>query len=154
MAASRVEVVVVEEVNRPGSDRWRDVVTRSTRLTLEAEGAADAQISLTLFDDGGMEALNREWLGHAGTTDVIAFPLHDEAEPPVGDVYIGLEQAARQAEELGVPLEEELARLAVHGTLHVLGWGHPEGEDRQVSAMWTRQEEILRRILAGGPRGA
>jgi probable rRNA maturation factor len=69
--------------------------------------------------------------------------LYEEGETPVGDVYIGIRQAARQAESHGLPLAEELARLAVHGTLHVLGFDHPIGADRVRSPMWREQERIL-----------
>jgi len=54
--------------------------------------------------------------------------------------------ARENATRLGVPLRRELARLVVHGTLHVLGHDHPEGERREQSAMWQRQERYLRRL--------
>jgi probable rRNA maturation factor len=58
---------------------------------------------------------------------------------------------ARDAE---VSIREEMARLVVHGTLHVLGYDHPEGEDRQSSPMWRRQERIIRRALGVGGAAA
>jgi probable rRNA maturation factor len=103
----------------------------------------DAELSVTLLGDRAIAALNAEWLRHDGPTDVIAFPLYEEGEPPVGDVYIGVRQAGRQAAALGVPVSEELARLAIHGTLHVLGFDHPAGPDRVRSPMWREQERIL-----------
>jgi probable rRNA maturation factor len=63
---------------------------------------------------------------------------------------VGYEQAQRQSREASVPLDEELTRLAIHGTLHVLGYRHPEGEERLESEMFQRQEEILRQILTQG----
>jgi probable rRNA maturation factor len=70
----------------------------------------------------------------------------------VGDVYIAPDVARANASELGVPVAEELARLVVHGTLHALGYSHPEGssEDRTGSTMWKRQERLLRRALETG----
>jgi probable rRNA maturation factor len=44
---------------------------------------------------------------------------------------------------LGIPLREELIRLVVHGTLHALGWDHPEGPGRTRSAMWRKQERYV-----------
>jgi probable rRNA maturation factor len=66
----------------------------------------------------------------------------------VGDIYIGFDEALRQARVNDVAINEELARLAVHGTLHVLGHEHPEGTDRLESAMWQVQEAIVAQVLA------
>lgn len=110
---------------------------------LEAEGADGVELSLTLLDDDEIRILNRDYLDRDRPTDVLAFALDDETGL-VGDVYLGVDQARRQAEEHGVPLAEELARLAIHGTLHVLGYDHPEGDDRYASPMFARQERILR----------
>lgn len=134
--------------------RLRALLRRAVRETLHGEGVTDGELSLTLLDDPAIRALNREWLGHDRVTDVISFALHGEGAPtadvPVlGDVYVGREQAARQATGAGVPLEEELVRLAVHGVLHVCGHDHPEGPDRTSSPMFQLQEERVAAILGG-----
>jgi len=113
---------------------------------LAAEGRAVLELSLTLLGDDDIQALNRDYLGHDRPTDVIAFALGGP-EDLVGDVYLGVEQARRQAEEHGVPLDEELVRLAIHGTLHVLGHDHPDGDERWQSPMFEVQERILRSFL-------
>ena len=127
-----------------------ELLEAAVRATL-ADGGVDAgEVSLALLDDGAIRELNRRHLDHDRPTDVLAFALWDEGEPVVGDVYIGVEQARRQAAELGVPPDEELARLAVHGTLHVLGWEHPEpAGERAASPMYARQEAILAGLLDG-----
>ncbi len=114
---------------------------------LAAEGVLQAEVSVTLLDDARITDLNREYLGKDRPTDVIAFPLHAPGEPVLGDVYLGFEQARRQAEEFQVPLEEELLRLVIHGTLHVLGHEHPEGQGRVESEMFRVQEELLNAVL-------
>ena len=93
--------------------------------------------------------LNREHLGHRGATDVISFGFSDPtgSGAVVGDVYICPEIAAENARRHGAGVREELARLVVHGTLHVLGYEHPEGEERTEAPMWTRQERLLGRLL-------
>ena len=73
--------------------------------------------------------------------------LHEEGEEMVGDVYVGVDQARRQAAEFGATPAEEVLRLAIHGTLHVLGYDHPEGEERAGSEMFGVQEELLRAFL-------
>lgn len=124
----------------------------AVRHTWTAEGRGAGEVSLTLLDDDAIAGLNRTYLGRDGPTDVIAFSLGNpgDASSPVGDVYVGAAQAARQAREYGVTLEEELVRLTVHGTLHVLGYDHPEGEERLHSPMFVRQEELVRALLSAG----
>jgi len=65
----------------------------------------------------------------------------------IGDIYIAPEVARDQAREHGIGVREEIARLAVHGTLHVLGHDHPEGEERTSSRMWARQESLLAKAM-------
>jgi probable rRNA maturation factor len=95
-----------------------------------------------------MRRLNRRATGRRGLTDVIAYPLPQPDGRLVGDVYICPAAATRVA-VAGVPLDEELVRLAVHGTLHVLGYDHPEGAGRTRSPMWRRQERYVLRLLRG-----
>ena len=115
------------------------------RKALDADGR-EAELSITLVDDEEIKRLNREYRGHDRPTDVIAFSLGGP-EQPLGDVYVGAEQARRQAEALGVPLSEELVRLAIHGTLHVLGHDHPDGDERFASPMYLLQEQLLGEVL-------
>lgn len=119
------------------------LLSRAVTATAAARQVADGQISVTLLGDAAMAELNRRFLSHEGPTDVIAFALYEQDELPVGDIYLGYAQALRQAADNAVPLEQELARLAVHGTLHVLGEVHPEGEERVTSPMWSLQERIV-----------
>ena len=68
----------------------------------------------------------------------------------VGDVYVCPEAARRAAAEPGGPdMDQELVRLVVHGTLHVLGHDHPEGEGRWESPMYRMQESLVERAMAG-----
>jgi probable rRNA maturation factor len=90
-----------------------------------------------------MRELNRRWKGADRPTDVLAFPLEQPGGGLAGDVYICRAVAAREAASRTLPLKEELLRLVVHGTLHVLGYDHPEGTGRTRSSMWRRQERYL-----------
>ena len=126
-----------------------ELLNSAVRTTLADHGVKDAEISLALLNDQDIKLLNRDHLGRDRTTDVIAFALWTEGETVVGDVYVGFEQAARQAAEAQVDLHEELARLAIHGTLHVLGLDHPEGaDDRVASEMFVKQESLVQRVMA------
>jgi len=143
-ATSIVVDVAADEVRVPlARARVAELVTG----VLRAERARDALVSVTFVSPRAIATLNRRHLGHRGPTDVIAFGMRDAAVGPViGDVYICPAVAREHAREHGVGVREEIARLVVHGTLHVLGHDHPDGEERLVSAMWRRQEALLRRL--------
>lgn len=125
-------------------------LARAVRHTLLDQGVYEGEVSLTLLDDEGIQALNRQYLSRDRPTDVIAFNL-STGSAPLGDVYVGVDQARRQSESLGLPLAEELVRLAVHGTLHVLGHDHPEGPERERSPMFRLQERLVSEVR-GAPR--
>ena len=116
------------------------------RHTLADQGVEAAEVSVTLMGDDDIRSLNREYLERDAPTDVIAFSLGDG--DVLGDVYVGFERARSQASELGIPLTQVLVRLAVHGTLHVLGHDHPEGPERTESAMFELQERLVSEVLS------
>lgn len=126
----------------------RRLMQRAARAALRRANVRSAELSITLLDDAEISAMNRDFLSHEGVTDVISFALYEEGEDPVGDIYIGFDQAQRQARGDEIDAAEELARLAVHGTLHVLGHEHPDGAARLRSEMWQLQESIVAQVLA------
>ncbi len=123
-------------------------LARVAALVLRAEKAGAALLSITLVTRRRIAVMNRRHLGHSGATDVISFGFRDPAGAVIGDVYLCPEIASANAKRLGVPVRAEIMRLVVHGTLHVLGHEHPEGEARTTSAMWKRQERLLARALS------
>jgi probable rRNA maturation factor len=125
----------------------KDWLRSAVSLVLQSAGLDDGEISLTLLDDDSIRELHRTYLGKDVPTDVISFALHEGDEAVLGDVYVGYEQAAMQAAEAGISVEEELARLSIHGTLHVLGYDHPDTEARSSSEMFVLQEHLVRKLL-------
>ncbi len=117
-------------------------VRRAVSTVLAAEHRT-ADISVTFVGRDTIRELNRRWLGHDAPTDVIAFPLSAPGGRISGDIYVCAWQAARNARLHGVRLREELLRLVVHGTLHVLGYDHPLDNRRLISPMWVRQERYV-----------
>ncbi|HSC31211.1 MAG TPA: rRNA maturation RNase YbeY [Gemmatimonadaceae bacterium] len=112
---------------------------------LRAERVRSAEVSIAFVTEPAIARLNARHLGRRGPTDVIAFPFAPtHGGPVVGDVYISPAVARSNARRNGVPVRQELARLVVHGTLHVLGHDHP-AVGRERSAMWRRQEHLLAR---------
>ncbi len=115
-----------------------------------------AEVSITFVDDAGIRELNKQFRLIDRPTDVLSFPLFDyegeSDEPPVdelvgmlGDVVISLETAARQAEEYGHSLEEEVAFLTVHSMLHLLGYDHETSAEDE-KEMFGRQDAVMKRM--------
>ncbi len=118
-------------------------VKQLVRAVLNAEGA-EGEVAVAFIEKNGMATLNRRFRNVAEPTDVLAFPelnlenqpewpeVDDEARNRLGDVVICPGVAAMYAAEEGTPLGEELRRLVVHGTLHLLGYDHEvdQGEMR------------------------
>lgn len=123
-----------------------------TRL-LSAEGRARAEVSVVLTDDGTVHAMNRDYRGMDKPTDVLSFALTEHAEgipvpptmpgmiPMLGDVIISVDTAIRQAQAHGISLEQELALLAVHGVLHLLGY--EDETEAGAEQMRVKEREIL-----------
>ena len=107
-------------------------------LTLAGEGIVDAELSVSLVTEEEMADLHQRYTGEQGPTDVLSFPLDEQAPDGgprfLGDVVICPEVAASQNEDL----QAELRLLVVHGILHLLGYDHEADDDR--ARMWERQE--------------
>ena len=126
----------------------RSKVADVARAVLRSERVRDAMLSISFVSNRTIRALNRKHLGRNGETDVIAFGFRPAGKkaPIVGDVYIAPDVARASARANGVTVREELVRLVIHGTLHVLGYDHPETDARTRSAMWRKQERLVARL--------
>jgi probable rRNA maturation factor len=124
------------------------------RAVLRATGQDGAELSIALVDDVEMAALNGAHRGKPRPTDVLSFSLLEGAHAErrgalLGDVVIGVETAARQASRRRHTLDDEVARLLVHGVLHLLGHDHERAaEARAMQA----EERRLARLLAAADR--
>ena len=106
-----------------------------------------AAVSVTFLGREAMRQMNLRHKGYDFPTDVISFALPDPRGGLLGDLYLCRWQAEREARRRGLTLREELIRLVIHGTLHILGWDHDDGAGREASAMWLRQEQYLRKVM-------
>jgi len=109
------------------------------RACLVGEGFVDAELSISFVTEDEIARLHRRYLQQDGPTDVLSFPLDDEAGEDglrlLGDVVIAPAVAAQNnPDDPG----SELRLLLVHGILHLLGHDHMEQADR--ATMWARQE--------------
>jgi len=124
--------------------------------TLEYEGFPfDTEVSVSLVDNAYIQKINKQYRDMDKPTDVLSFPMYDGEFPydecrygcTLGDIMISLERAEEQANELGHSLVREVAFLAIHSTLHLLGYDHersPEQDEEQCR----RQREIIARLTA------
>ena len=115
------------------------------RHTLTEEDVDEgAELSLLLVGADHIRKLNARFAGEDHATDVLAFPMMEDDEEGsllLGDVVICPQVAEKNAADLGHSLDEELAALVVHGTLHLLGYDHQRDDDKE--KMNTRSREIL-----------
>ncbi len=141
-------MAVSSSVQRLGVSRAR--VKAAVISALTAEGVRDAMISVAFVGRAAIARLNQKYLRHRGATDVISFGFSSAGKRGgvIGDIYICPDVARVNAHGQRIPVSEELLRLVVHGTLHVLGYDHPDdGRGRVRSQMWRKQEKILARIV-------
>ena len=160
-----IDVFVADEQQAHPVDvaRWAELA----RQVLTARGVkGDTEVSLLFVDEDAIAALNEQFLGKRGPTDVLSFPIEDEpgvagrspdlggtgpgtsAEHGVltllGDVVVCPSVAARNAAEHGVSVEDELALLVVHGLLHLLGMDHED--DAEAERMEALEQQLLKRF--------
>lgn len=135
---------------------WQDWFSQwGELLAADLPEAIAYELSLRLSDDAEIQTLNAQYRHKDQPTDVLAFaalevdcpqPLEFSQMLPLylGDIVISVETAHRQAQQQGHSLETELAWLAAHGFLHLLGWDHPD--DESLTEMLQQQEKMLELI--------
>lgn len=113
------------------------------------------EVSLRLTADREMQGLNLQYRHLDRPTDVLAFAALEVDSPQLeemlsseplylGDIAISIDTAVRQAQQQGHSLKTELAWLAAHGFLHLLGWDHPDEES--LTQMLAQQQTLLQAI--------
>ena len=132
------------------------MLRRSVKTALQSEGVTQpCEVNILLTDDEGIHEINLAMRGVDRPTDVLSFPMFDLAEGehpdacdpetgrvPLGDMCISVERAHAQALEYGHSFEREICYLAVHSTLHLLGYDHmDEGERKR--RMRGREEAVM-----------
>ena len=129
----------------------RALLEARARSVLQQLGHGESELSISLVGDEEMAGLNQRFRSEAGPTDVLSFSLlegeHAEFHGDLlGEVVIDVEAAARQAAEVGHGLDDEMTRLLIHGTLHLLGYDHRR--DEEARAMEAAEESLWAVVLA------
>jgi probable rRNA maturation factor len=118
----------------------------------------EADLGVLFVDEATMTDLQVTWMDEEGPTDVLSFPMDelrpgtDEERTPaglLGDVVVCPSVAARQASEVGHPVDNEMLLLVIHGILHLLGYDHAEPTEE--AEMFALQQGILSDFLAAHP---
>lgn len=125
----------------------RAPVLRAVRRVLRGEGVRDGAVSVIFIGTALCRSLNRRYLRHPWTTDVISFPL-GEGGRLEGEVYVNLDRACAQAREERVTATEEILRLVIHGVLHLTG--STDGTRSERSRMHELENTYLRARRAPG----
>jgi probable rRNA maturation factor len=143
-------------INLRISPAYKTAVDRKTlraaaRAALEHEAApTPGALTVVLTDDAALRRLNRDYLGHDYSTDVLSFPSNatdpETGERYFGDIAISLPRARAQADAGGHPVSAELQLLVVHGVLHLLGHDHAKAKEK--ARMWAAQAEVLKKLHA------
>ncbi len=124
----------------------RELIVCAVETALRDAGAHGG-VCVLVTDEHEIRALNSAYRGVDRATDVLTFPAWEGdaiLSPPdgyLGDIAVCFARAQEQAAEYGHSLDRELAFLAVHGALHLLGYDHAEPEEEE--KMCRKQEQIL-----------
>jgi probable rRNA maturation factor len=149
MSGSSLEVDIVG-----GSPLWRgreDGLANALAAAAAAEGVAGL-VSLLLGDDAALAAMNKQFRGKEGPTNVLSFPPTEAGEGGegfLGDIALAVETIAMEAEFQGKPFDDHAAHLVVHGFLHLLGYDHANEADAE--AMEARERAILASVGVADP---
>lgn len=109
--------------------------------------AEPTEISLVFTNDDAIRTVNREWRNQDKPTNVLSFPAFPllpggQPGPMLGDIVLAEETLRREALDLGIPFDDHLTHLLVHGFLHLFGYDHMTEEEAAV------MEGLETRILA------
>ncbi|NWG47079.1 MAG: rRNA maturation RNase YbeY [Alphaproteobacteria bacterium] len=134
------------------------------RAAFAATGLAERRplAAIRLADDAEIAALNADWRGKSGPTNVLSFPsgaLEDASGLPpdlgvlpLGDVVLAFETVAREARAQRKALGDHAAHLVLHGLLHLIGYDH--GTDPEAREMEAMEVELLTRFGIADPYAA
>ena len=138
------------------SDSWySEIIKKAVLATLDFENFDfDTSLEVIIVSKEEIKEINASSRNIDKVTDVLSFPMFDSALDAnvdetgtafIGSMVICKDKAIEQAQEYGHSVEREVAFLAVHSTLHLLGYDHELGEDEE-KEMFSKQDEILNGI--------
>ena len=129
-----------------------DAVRAMARRVLCLEGVAGGSLSIAVVDDRAIHEVNRRHLAHDWPTDVLSFALDNDGAHLEGEIILSADTAARAAAAIGWPAAAEQLLYAIHGALHLVGYGDESAaEKRQIRAA---EANYLRQLGFEQPSGS
>ncbi len=122
-------------------------ISRYVRHVLRGERMPRWNVAVVFIDSRRSRRMNSRFLGHRYPTDVLSFTLETGVNPE-GEIYVNLDRARQQARDYGVPFRTEIARLVIHGTLHLVGY-----DDRRAADAHRMRQREDRYVAALAPAG-
>jgi len=99
--------------------------------TILAEGSKLRELSYIFCSDNYLLKINQEYLNHDTYTDIITFDNSDQEGWIAGDIFISIERIRENATKYSITEIDELHRVIIHGTLHLLGYKDKKSEDKE-----------------------
>jgi len=114
------------------------LLTKAIRLVIGEEGGAVGSIEAIYCGNKMIRRINRDFLGHDYVTDTITFGYNEGAGVIEGEFYISLDVIESNAHRFGVTFEDELLRVTIHSSLHLMGY---DDESDELRAAMSRRED-------------
>lgn len=161
-----LEIALEADEEWDSSSSWEELVHRAAEAAIAesafpqlAHSPRPVEISVRLTGDEQVRALNAEWRGKDKPTNVLSFPMLEEADMQqanvagpellLGDIILARGVCEAEAADKGVSVEQHATHLVVHGTLHLLGYDHHE--DDEAADMESREVRALGRLGIANP---
>lgn len=161
-----LEIALEADEEWDSSSSWEELVHRAAEAAIAesafpqlAHSPRPVELSVRLTGDEQVRALNAEWRGKDKPTNVLSFPMLEEADMQqanvagpellLGDIILARGVCEAEAADKGVSVEQHATHLVVHGTLHLLGYDHHE--DDEAADMESREVRALGRLGIANP---
>ena len=142
---------MIEINNLTTNPIYEEFLKKIAKIVLEGEGKGKSDLSIALIGPGKMRGLNKRYLGKNRVTDVLAFGENSKFQIPnskfrgIGEIVICLREVKKNAKKFKLSFEKELARVLIHGILHLLGYDH-EKDEKEAEKMREKENYYLSQV--------
>ena len=137
---------MIEINNLTTSKIDKSFLKKVAKIVLIGENKEEAGLSIALVGEGRIKELNKKYRGKNRVTDVLAFNGNSKFNLGLGEIVICLSEVKKNAKIFGSTFKKELARVLIHGILHLLGYEHEKGGG-ETERMENKQEQYLKQVF-------